>query len=814
MKLSLSWLKDFAPALSTDAQGVSSRLTSLGIEVENIAQIGGSFANVVVGKVIERQKHPNADKLSLCKVFVGKANPTNETLSIVCGAPNVAAGQTVAVALVGAELLMKSGELIKIKKSKIRGEVSEGMICAEDELGLSLDHDGIMILPDTFEIGEPFEKYVQRDTVLEISITPNRPDWLSHQGVARELVGESQLKKLEATSLPFQRNTNRIHIQDIGACPHYTAVLIEGVSVTASPKWLQDRLKIVGLRPINNIVDITNYVLHSIGQPLHAFDLDMLKEERVVVRSDYAGKFKTLDGKERDLQSGMVMICDAEKPVAIGGVMGGLESEISIQTTNVLLESAYFNPSKIRKTSKVLGVSTDASYRFERGVDRAQIRYASELATKLILEIAGGKVVESAEVTTEPPPSVEIALRPSRAQAIIGATISTETMQAMLEHAGITQIRESDEKKIFAVPSFRVDVLQEADLIEEIARVYGYDNISPSQKMNAVYPQTMNRLSTFDEHLRQILIGFGFKEILTNPLLPFEEANLFIENPIRTLNPVSEEMDAMRPSLLPSFLKIVAHNLNRGNRDLRLFEVGHTFERDAKGTFIKGYKEDNRLGVLITGKRNPTSWNADKADSDFFDLKGAIEMLLSRLGCFDKSKFVAYTHNRLHVEIQSVQFAEADSNMATGNASENNAGVLEIVSRDVLKRYDIDQPVFYAEFDVERLKSQVKTATHYQEPAKFPAVLRDLAFFVSKRVTASEMIDEILKTDRSIQTATVFDVYEPTRVAQTDEAKRSIAFSLKLVNYERTMTDEEIGRITANVAERISSKFGAELRQA
>ncbi len=826
MKLSLAWLKTFAPNLSSDISTMASRLTALGIEVEGIEQLGGTFTSVVIGKVIECKKHPNADKLSLCKVNVGKANPSGELLSIVCGAPNVAAGQTVPVALVGAELKMKSGETLKIKKSKIRGEVSEGMICAEDELGLSDNHDGIMVLPDEYAIGEPFETYFQRDTVFEISITPNRPDWLSHQGVARELIGERNLERIEAPHLNFSTSTSRITIEDAVGCSHYVAVVIEGVKVSPSPDWLQTLLRAIGLRPINNIVDITNYVLHSIGQPLHAFDLDMLKEQRIVVRSNCSGKFKTLDGKERELKEGMTMICDAEKPVAIGGVMGGLESEISLQTTSVLLESAYFNPSKIRKTAKTLGISTDASYRFERGVDRAQIRYAAELATKLMLDLAGGKVIESSEVEIEKPKTIEIALNPKRAKALIGAEISDDTMTAVLEHIGIREVRAEGEKKMFAVPSFRVDMSEEADLVEEIVRVYGYDNIPPSEKMNATYPQSYDRLSTFDDQLREMMMGFGFREILTNPLLPLDEVKEFIENPIRTLNPVSEEMDALRPSLLPSFLKVVAHNLNRGNKDMRLFEIGHTFEPDEKGTYIKGFGEHNRLGILITGKRYPTSWSLPKEDADFFDLKGVAELLLKRLGCFDKSKFVAYTHNRLRLEIQAVSQVEAtlkkSSNGARSNASESIAGMLEIVPKNILRRYEIEQPVFYAEFDVSLLKQSTSLSIRYQEPAKFPAVLRDLAFFVPTHVKASDMTEEMLKTDKAIQSITIFDVYEPKREPkkesskeeQAGEAKRSVAFSLKLVSYERTMTDEEIARITASVAERISSKFGAELRQA
>lgn len=821
MKLSLAWLKSFAPDLSGDRHTIASRLTALGIEVESVEQRGGSFTNVVIGKVRECQKHPNADKLSLCKVDVGKASASGEWLSIVCGAPNVAAGQTVAVALVGAELVMKNGETLKIKKSKIRGEVSEGMICAEDELGLSDNHDGIMALPDEYAVGEPLGSYLQSDTVFEIAITPNRPDWLSHQGVARELVGERNLKRLEAQSLNFSSSTNRIAIEDVAGCSHYVAVVIDGVKVAPSPQWLQTLLRAIGLRPINNIVDITNYVLHAIGQPLHAFDLDMLKGERIVVRNNVSGKFKTLDGKERELKEGMTMICDAERPVAIGGVMGGLESEISFQTTRVLLESAYFNPSRIRKTAKALGISTDASYRFERGVDRAQIRYAAELAIKLILELAGGEVIESSELMLEPPKPIEIALDPKRAKALIGTEISTDTMTALLEHIGIRQVRAESEKKIFSVPSFRVDMSEEADLVEEIVRIYGYDNIPPSEKMNATYPHRYDRLATFDDQLREMMIGFGFREILTNPLLPLDEAKEFIEYPIRTLNPVSEEMDALRPSLLPSFLKVVAHNLNRGNKDLRLFEIGHTFEPNEQGTYIKGYGEHNRLGILITGKRYPTQWSLPKDDADFFDLKGTAELLLKRLGCFDKSKFVAYTHSRLRLEIQAVSSIEemlrTSSNGARSDASESVAGTLEIVPKPILKRYEIEQPVFYAEFDVSVLKQAVNLSTRYQEPAKFPAVLRDLAFFVPTHVKASDMTEEMLRVDKAIQSITVFDVYEPKEVPskadQAGGAKRSVAFSLKLVNYERTMTDEEIARITTSVAERISSKFGAALRQ-
>ncbi len=809
MKISLNWLKAFAPSLALTDSDIAARLTSLGFEVENIQQLGGTFRHVVVGKVLTCQKHPNADRLSVCTVDVGQS----DALQIVCGAPNVAAGQFVPVALVGAELHRYSGETLTIKKSKIRGIESMGMICAEDELGLSDNHDGIMVLgtaPDSFTVGAPLDTYIAPDTIFELSITPNRPDALSHLGIARELVGVTGVALPSYRALPFVKSDSRILLEDPAACPHYVAVLIEGVKIAPSPLWLQNRLKAIGLRPINNVVDITNYVLHSVGQPLHAFDLDQLLEQRIRVRTDIRGEFVTLDGKTRLIEPGVIMICDAQRPVAIGGIMGGLHSEISDQTTNVLLESAYFNPSHIRRASKKLGLSTDASYRFERGVDWGNLKGAAAMATAMILELAGGRVIETTENVAHARKRGCVSLSPRRVNSFLGASLEPSRMVSILVGLGFEKVEQTSEQISFAVPSWRVDVSAEVDLIEEIARVHGYDNFAPAEKMNAAYPVSRIDKAHFNDRLRRFMIGMGFKEILTNPLLSLSEAQMFSERVVRTLNPISEDMAALRPSLLPSLLKIVAHNHHLSNFDLRLFEVARVFELASpdEPTLVAGYRERERLGIAITGRRTPRSWAHANQSADFFDLKGAVEELLHSLHLLEKSKFIPYTHDRLHLEIN------ATCNTPFGSTF---AGVLQIVPKDWLMRYDIDKPVFLAELDAEVLRNLAEFDYEYLAPAKFPAVTRDLAFYVPVDVASADMVQDIARVHPSIEQVEVFDVYEPThqagRVANAAGSRRSLAFSLKLVSRERTFTEEDISTLLAKVVEHLQSKYGAELRQ-
>lgn len=809
MKISLNWLKTFAPYLTLTESEIATRLTSLGFEVESLEHLGGTFRNVVVGKVLTCQKHPHADRLSVCTVDVGQS----DTLQIVCGAPNVAAGQFVPVALVGAELHTHSGETLTIKKSKIRGVESVGMICAEDELGLSDNHDGIMVLgtePDSFTVGVPLDTYVARDTIFDLSITPNRPDALSHLGIARELVGVTGIAMPSYRALPFVKSDSRIALEDSVACPHYVAVLIEGVKIAPSPLWLQNQLKAVGLRPINNVVDITNYVLHSVGQPLHAFDLDQLLEQRIRVRTDIHGEFVTLDGKTRFIEPGMIMICDAHRPVAIGGIMGGMHSEISDRTTNVLLESAYFNPSQIRRTSKKLGLSTDASYRFERGVDWGNIRGAAAMATAMILELAGGRVIETTENFTQERERLHVSLSPHRVNSFLGASLDTSRMVSILVGLGFEKIEQTPNQLSFAVPSWRVDVSAEVDLIEEIARVHGYDNFAPAEKMNAAYPVSRIDKAHFNDRLRRFMIGMGFKEILTNPLLSLSEAQAFSERVVRTLNPISEDMAALRPSLMPSLLKIVAHNHHLSNFDLRLFEVARVFELASPDapTLVAGYREREMLGIAITGRRAPRSWAHANHPADFFDLKGAVEELLHSLHLLEKSKFIPYTRNTLHLEINATCNTQFGSTFA---------GVLQIAPKDWLMRYGIDKSVFLAELDLDALRSVSTFDYEYLAPAKFPAVIRDLAFYVPVDVACADMVRDIAQVHPTIEQVEVFDVYEPVQQASraTDAvtSRRSLAFSLKLVSRERTFTEDEISTLLAKVVERIQSKYGAELRQ-
>jgi len=810
MKISLNWLKTFAPDLTLTPEELEKKLTSLGLEVEGVEQLGATFSKVVVGKVLETTRHPNADKLSICQVDAG----TGETLQIVCGAPNVQAGQTVAVALVGAKLQPSGGDSFKIKKSKIRGEVSLGMICAEDELGLSENHDGIMVLDETYQIGENFEKYIPQDTVFEIGITPNRADALSHLGVARDLVGVDNVTDLDPDSLEFEPNANRILVEDPEGCPVYTAVIIKGVKVATSPAWLKERLQSIGLRPVNNIVDITNYILHSLGQPLHAFDLKKLSGEKICVKSDVAGSFVTLDGKERQIEPGMVMICDAEKPVAVGGVMGGENSEISDATTDILLESAYFNSSSVRKTSKKLGISTDSSYRFERGVDIGNVHFASEAAVHLILELAGGSILEASHAVSGAFEEKLITFRPEKANALLGTNIPSENMQEILMHLGFKKnasVGNEDEIQ-YIVPSFRVDVDQEIDLIEEVARVYGYDNLALTEKMTSTYPSVLDKKENFDDSVRNLMIGLNFKELLTNPLLKYSEVELFSENIVRTLNPMSEDMEALRPSLIPSTLKVISRNINYGNTEQQLFEVAHTFEKASDtaaeaSQFVSGYIERERLCIAITGKKEPTSWAQKSPETDFYDLKGAVEMLLQKLKLLEKSKFITYNPSCLQLELVSVVGKKAQKPVV--------AGLLHQLPKNILDAFGIKQPVFIAELEMDVLKKQTGFETKYFAPAKFPIVHRDLAFLLPKQVKSQEVINEIRACSNMIQSVNVFDVYEKHDKGDSAYSdKRSIAFSFQLVCYTHTLADGEINTLVDKIVKKVTQKFGAELRQA
>ncbi len=614
MKISVSWLKDFLPSFSSNTSSLVEKLTFLGFEVEEVQERSLPDDLVVVGRIVEVMAHPNAERLTICRVDVGR----EELLQIVCGAPNVKAGMVVPVATEKARLTASDGQTMTIKASKIRGERSFGMICAADELGLSLDHSGVMELDSSCQLGVPVARYLDDDVVLDIVVTPNRPDVLSHLGIARELAGGEELHYPKQHVVSFSKTGNLVDVPDAAGCPCYTGVVIRGVTVAESPAWLRKKLESIGLRPKNNIVDITNYILHGLGQPLHAFDLGKLAGGRVVVRNDRHADFIALNNMVYGVAPGMTAICDGEGTVAaIAGIMGGLHSAVTETTTDILLESAYFHASSVRKTSKDLGLSSDASYRYERGTDPNNVKRSAESAVSLILELAGGHVAEAEEFGSSEAELRRVTFRPARVNALLGSSIGAAGMVKLLEGIGFSADGIEGESITFTVPSFRVDVSGEIDLVEEIARLYGYDNIQPSAQMATIYPQSRKTPEFFPDFLRSLMVGLNFREILTNPLMKREEAGLFSDRLLGVLNPISEGLEVLRPGLVPAFLKVISHNIRHGNRDLRLFEVARGFRTLPDGersgeSLLGAYREQESLVIAMTGE--PFSENMESVN--------------------------------------------------------------------------------------------------------------------------------------------------------------------------------------------------------
>lgn len=809
MKISVNWLKEFVPSLSFDRSGLVDYLTFLGLEVEDVFEQKLPDQKVIVGKIAEVRPHPNADRLRICMVDTGEG----ELRQIVCGAPNVEAGMTVPVATIGAVLTAVSGETFTIKPAKIRGEHSSGMICAADELGLSDDHDGVMVLDEACEVGQPLARYLETDTVLDIAVTPNRPDALSHLGVARELADCHEIVYPQAPVIEFTRGGGLIEVQDEESCPYYTATVIKGVTVGPSPRWLARRLEQIGLRPKNNIVDITNYILHSFGQPLHAFDYHQLAGSRIVVRSDAGSSFMALNNVEYQLQPGMTAICDAREPVAIGGVMGGLHSAVTDKTTDILLEAAYFNPASIRKTAKQLQLSSDSSYRFERGVDPCNVKRAAEYAIAMILEIAGGKV-DSAEAWGGMPAAQKIvSLRPKRVNAVLGSSITASRMVRLLEKICIKAVSQgavSDDVDsiAFSVPSFRVDIEQEIDLIEEVARLYGYNNLEPASAMVSSYPVSRKVPEYFPDYLRSIMIGLNFREALTNPLIRKAEADCFSSMPVSALNPISEELEVLRPNLAPSLLKVVGYNMRHGNRELRLFEVAHGFEKQPEAGRgnegpLSAFLEKELLSMVITGRREPRSWNCQDENVDFYDLRGAVEMLLEKLNLLEKSAFNIYNAQTIGIEITSTE---------NGKTSVLKAGTVQQVGREVLDAFGLDQDVYLAELDVTLLERCFESGVIYEPPSKFPVVERDLSFVLPRHIPAQRLIDLAKASDPLVRSVRIFDVFD-RGTAQEEPSTRSVALSLELADRSGTMNEEAISAVISKVSDNARSELGAVIRQ-
>ncbi len=802
MKISVNWLKDFLPSYSYDISALVEKLTFLGFEVEEVQEQSLPDNLVVVGRIEEVLPHPNAERLTICKVDVGREEP----LQIVCGAPNVKAGMTVPVATEKAKLKFPDGQTITIKASKIRGERSFGMICAADELGLSGDHTGVMELDPSCTIGVPFARYLHADTILDIAVTPNRPDVLSHLGIARELTGHDIINYPEQKEVEFSSTSSLVEVKDTEACPYYSGVVIRGIRVAESPEWLRRKLESIDIRPKNNIVDITNYILHALGQPLHAFDLSKLAGERVIVRSDMKSSFTAINQQVCQVEPGMPVICDIEKPVALAGVMGGFDSAVSDTTTDILLEAAYFNPSRIRKSAKKAGISSDSSYRYERGIDPYNVKRASECAVALILELAGGTIQDTRECGSSSGELTTITLRPARVNALLGCSIDASVMAELLAQVGFSVIRTDPEFMTFEVPSYRVDVFDEIDLIEDIARLHGYDNIQPSRQMATTYPESRKYPEFFPDFLRSIMVGLNFREILTNPLIKKEEAGLFSDRLVGVLNPISEGLEVLRPGLIPGFLKVISHNIRHGNKDLKFFEVARGFQTIPEGervseSILDGYKEQEYLVIAMTGSRFPRIWNLPPEKADFYDVMGAVEMLLEKLNLLDKSAVNIYNEKAVSIDVQLTE---------KGKTRSERVGVVQQVDTGLFGSFDINQDVYIAEIDAAVLERCFSPEVTYVPPSRFPVVQRDLSLILPQHVTVQSLVELVRSSDSLIRDVSVFDLFERT---SKDGGERSVALSLEIADYTGTLQDERISDILSKVGSNAASKLGAVIRQ-
>ncbi|SNZ00712.1 phenylalanine--tRNA ligase subunit beta [Flagellimonas pacifica] len=806
MKISYNWLKQFLQ-IDWNAQKTGELLTDLGLEVEGISSfesVKGGLQGVVVGHVLTCDKHPNADRLKLTTVDVGEEIP----LQIVCGAPNVEAGQKVPVATIGTTLYAKDGEAWQIKKGKIRGEVSQGMICAEDELGLGKGHDGIMVLSETLEPGTPCSKVfeIENDEVFEIGLTPNRADAMSHFGVARDLKAGLEQKEIQkelvtpsTSNFSIDNRSSKIdvEVEDSQLAPRYCGVTISNLIVQESPDWLKNRLKAIGLSPINNIVDITNYVLHELGQPLHAFDAAKIKGGKIEVKTLPTGtKFKTLDDVDRELHEDDLMICDTEKPMCIAGVFGGIYSGVSEHTTSIFLESAYFDAVSVRKTAKRHGLNTDASFRFERGVDINMTEYALKRAALLIREIAGGDI--SSEIVDLYPKKAEerqVFLTFDKINSLIGQEIPRDSIKSILASLEIKVNNVTESGLGLTIPNYRVDVEREVDVIEEILRVFGYNNIDYKDKLTASIAES----SRFENHRVQDVVGNmlaaqGYYEIMTNSLVAQETQKILKDEDhmVNMLNPLSSDLSVMRTSMLFSGLQTISYNINRQKTDLKLFEYGKTYHKKGGGN-----QEKQHLSMFISGNRTANSWVMPSQKTDFFFLKGSVENIFDRIGLKDVT-VEPYT---------DITFSEGLRCTKNGE----QLGVYGLVNKTILKQFDVKQDVFYADFDWDVILKYINTQnTVFTEIPKFPEVNRDFALLLDEGVTFQQVYDLAWSTEKNLlKKVNLFDVYTGKNLP---EGKKSYAVSFTLLDEKKTLTDKQIDKIMAKLLARYQKELGAELR--
>jgi len=807
MKISNNWIKQFIN-LKESTEDTSKLLTELGLEVEGISNfesIKGGLRNIVIGKVLTCEKHPNADRLKVTTVDVGE----EENIQIVCGAPNIELGQTVAVAMVGAKLYFNDDEVI-IKKSKIRGESSQGMICAEDELGLGTSHDGIIVFKKEHKPGTLVSEIydIENDKVFDIGLTPNRADAMSHLGVARDLkVGLMHkginLELITPSVSDFNVDNRAINlkldVQDSKKAPRYCGIVINNIKVKESPEWLKNRLKSIDLTPVNNIVDITNYVLHDLGQPLHAFDYDSIVDDKIKVTTLKKGtKFTTLDGIERELTDLDLMVCSGNKPLCMAGLYGGINSGVKESTKSILLESAYFDPITIRKSAKHHGINTDASYRFERGIDPNITKYALKRAAILIKEICGGVI--SSEIEDLYPKKLddfEVLLNYDQVDRLIGQKINHETIKEILTSLDIKINSITETRLGLSIPYYRNDVQREADVIEEILRVYGYNNIKPNHKLNS----SIDGIKLFSEHnvqnsISDILVSYGYYEIMTNSLTSPEFSSISEdddeENDIKIINSLSLDLSVLRQSMLFSGLEVTSHNINRKQSDLKLFEFGKIYKKIEEKRV-----EDKKLAIYITGNVSKKNWNSTEEKTDYYYTKGIVKSLLQKLGI----------NNTISKPTTLSNLNEGES-LFLGKKEIVTYGV---VKNQILNSFNIDQQVFYAEFNWDTIVSIVSNkAIHVNEIPKYPEVTRDLSMLLDENIGFESIYNCCIKVDKKlIKEVSLFDVYQGDKLPPN---KKSYGISLNISSNEKTLSEIEIDNLMNKIIKSLHVNFGAELR--
>ena len=820
MNISYNWLKDY---LDFDLQPdeVAAALTSIGLEtggVEEVQTIKGGLEGLVIGEVLTCEEHPNSDHLHITTVNVGGAEP----LQIVCGAPNVAAGQKVVVAVNGTKLY-DGDECFTIKRSKIRGVESNGMICAEDEIGIGTDHAGIIVLPADAVVGTPAKEYynVKSDYVLEVDITPNRVDATSHFGVARDLAAylkqngkPANLKRpsVDAFKIDDEVPAIEVVVENKEACLRYSGITIKNVTVKESPEWLQNRLKVIGLRPINNVVDITNYILHGVGQPLHSFDADKIKGNKVVVRSATEGaKFVTLDGVERTLTDRDLMICNVEEPMCIAGVFGGLDSGVTEQTKNVFLESATFHPTWIRKTARRFGLNTDASFRYERGLDPNQTVEVMKRAALLIQEVAGGTITGAIQdIYPVPVAPYRVELTYDKVNTLIGKVIPVETVKSILESLEMKSVSETAEGLVIDVPVYRIDVQRDVDVIEDILRIYGYNNVefSDNVKSNLSYQTPTDRSYKLQNLISEQLCGCGFNEILNNSLTRsayYDNLSTYpVSHCVMLMNPLSADLNCMRQTLLFGGLESVEHNAKRKNGNIRFFEFGNCYDYNIdhkkEDETLAEFSEDYRLGLWVSGSRVDNNWAHPNEKSSVYELKAYVENILVRLG----------------VNLQKVIFGNLandiySAGLSITTSSGRQLGTMGIVSPKICKELDIETDVYYAELSWTLLMKEIKKSkVTFSEISKFPAVKRDLALLLEKNVQFAEIEKIATESERKLlKDVALFDVYEGKNLPA---GKKSYAVSFYLQDEGKTLNDKQIDAIMKKIQTNLEQKLGAQLR--